>query len=282
MYKCGLRRTGITDTAYDIIFKSTDYGKTWFKQLDTLAQYEFGLQNISFYDDINGIAVGQFGKILVTNDGGTKWRYEELPVELFKEEPAVMHVLWAGKSPIIATLQGHIYLYQGDFFKFEKEEKFTISGRVTLDGFGKEDIIISNGSNTVTTNSKGEYEFLDLDSGTYTISPNTTEYNYSPDNYIIELNKDTNNLDFNLSPITSVVTKENTPFIYPNPANETVTISGIDFGKVGIFNGLGQLLIQSEIQGNSAINTSNLQTGIYIIKIESKSEVKFEKLVISK
>jgi hypothetical protein len=70
--------------------------------------------------------------------------------------------------------------------------------------------------------------------------------------------------------------------VYPNPANESVTISGINEGKVEIYNSFGQLLINSEIQGNSTINTSNLKTGIYIIKIESNSEVKFEKIIISR
>jgi len=70
--------------------------------------------------------------------------------------------------------------------------------------------------------------------------------------------------------------------IYPNPANDKITISGIDFGRIEIYNGFGQMLIQSEIQGNSTINTSNLQNGIYIVKIASNYEVKFEKLVISK
>jgi len=70
--------------------------------------------------------------------------------------------------------------------------------------------------------------------------------------------------------------------IYPNPANETITISGIAQGKVGIFNSLGQLLINSEIQGTSNINTSTLHPGIYLLKIEHGNEVTFEKLIINK
>jgi len=70
--------------------------------------------------------------------------------------------------------------------------------------------------------------------------------------------------------------------IYPNPANETVAISGINNGNVEIFNSIGQLLINSEIQGTSNINTSTLHPGIYLLKIEHGNEVTFEKLIINK
>lgn len=121
---------------------------------------------------------------------------------------------------------------------------------------------------------------------------NFESFTYSPikslliykDNIVLTTN---NNIyssklsDFGIQ-FTNVESQVLTPKIYPNPVNETVTISGIEQGKVEIFNSLGQMLIQSDIQGNSTINTSNLQTGIYIIKIESNGEVRIEKMVVSK
>ena len=70
--------------------------------------------------------------------------------------------------------------------------------------------------------------------------------------------------------------------IYPNPANESVTVSGIDFGKVEIYNGLGKLLLTQDFFGQSQIDVSIFKTGIYIVKVESGGLVKFEKLLISK
>ncbi len=72
------------------------------------------------------------------------------------------------------------------------------------------------------------------------------------------------------------------PNIYPNPANEKITISGIKNGKVEIYNTMGQKLIEKEINGISQIDISKIQTGLCILKIESAGKIIYEKILINK
>jgi len=476
----GGRYSGIGDTSYNLIYKSTDGGKTWIKkheQLENITStrpYAFGLQKVDFYDSKNGVAVGQFGSVALTNDSGDTWIYDELPESM--DGSPTMKIEWAGRTPIIGAYKGGLYYYEGDFFKFDPEEQYKITGQVTteegepVEGVKVEYRLQNKPSQTysVITNSEGNYVINDMSPNSslqinpkstffkikyepfvafYSLTKDTTinfieitaekfynisgkvsedgegvkrvpvelqtgygikktftddfgnykfeavpsdeirvingsagnsnfwyyepfwhkfnlindttgidfeivdrdketcrrvsgkvtlegegvpdvevstlvydphqfenvltdengyyitnflcsnqmevmlynveheKFSITPDMYNLFYNEYPDgyvNIDFELSPITSVETKDNTPFIYPNPSRETVTISGIDFGRVEIYNSLGQMLIQSEIKGNSSVNTSNLQTGIYLIKIESNKEVKFEKLLINK
>jgi hypothetical protein len=82
--------------------------------------------------------------------------------------------------------------------------------------------------------------------------------------------------------ISSVETTTTEPKIYPNPASESITISGVGLGKLELYNTLGQKLIEKEITGTSTINTSTLQTGMYVIKLESGGEVVFEKVIVNR
>lgn len=68
--------------------------------------------------------------------------------------------------------------------------------------------------------------------------------------------------------------------IYPNPANDVLNISLGDTTDLpeaySIYNNLGQLIAQKTISSNVdlSINTSNLNTGVYFIRIEKESAVK--------
>ena len=106
---------------YDLIFKTTDGGSSWVKQLDSLYEPTFGLQKIAFYDAMNGVAVGQRGKLLLTNNGGETWYYDELPQRMIDREPLTMQITWAGKTPMVGTFDGDIYRYEGNYFKFLPE-----------------------------------------------------------------------------------------------------------------------------------------------------------------
>jgi hypothetical protein len=89
--------------------------------LDSLYEPTFGLQKIAFYDAMNGVAVGQRGKLLLTNNGGKTWFYDKLPQHMIDKEPLTMNITWAGKTPIVGTWYGDIYRYEGDYFKFLPE-----------------------------------------------------------------------------------------------------------------------------------------------------------------
>ncbi len=88
---------------------------------------------------------------------------------------------------------------------------------------------------------------------------------------------------FKLDPKALSVEKQIlTPKIFPNPASEYVTISGIGNGKAIIYNSIGQKLMEQDITSASEINISNLQSGIYIIKLENAGNITFEKFMVGR
>ena len=61
----------------DLIYKTTDSGKTWIKQLVTAKEPEVGIDNIKMFNKNNGIAWGSLGKIWKTTNGGENWIYDK-------------------------------------------------------------------------------------------------------------------------------------------------------------------------------------------------------------
>jgi hypothetical protein len=117
-FGCGTRNTDEHNGQYyDIIYKTTDSGYNWdIIHKEFINPYEGFDNNIAFYDEKNGIAVGHYGKIAMTNDGGETWVYEQTPNEM--DNCRKMLVCWAGQTPLIGTWDGGIFRYEGDFFDF--------------------------------------------------------------------------------------------------------------------------------------------------------------------
>lgn len=66
--------------------------------------------------------------------------------------------------------------------------------------------------------------------------------------------------------------------IYPNPANDKITVAGADIKSVEIVNLNGETVLSST---TSNINISDLASGIYVVKIaDNKSNVTTQKLVV--
>ena len=60
--------------------------------------------------------------------------------------------------------------------------------------------------------------------------------------------------------------------VYPNPANDFVTLSGENLGTVSIFNTLGQKVDEFEANGNELrINTTGYENGVYVVKVGEKT-----------
>ena len=78
----------------------------------TTEQWNWGLQSVAFKDELTGVAVGQFGKVLSTNDGGQSWEQEFL---VFPNKDTVhglaptMGVDYAVKHPIITAFRTGIW-----------------------------------------------------------------------------------------------------------------------------------------------------------------------------
>jgi hypothetical protein len=71
--------------------------------------------------------------------------------------------------------------------------------------------------------------------------------------------------------------------IYPNPANDKVTIENLDVQKVSLYNLLGQEVTDFKvngINGNINIDVSKYDSGVYFIHIKSNNKIVVKKLII--
>jgi len=129
-FSVGSIKNGNGDQRIDLIFRSKDRGKSWEKIIDQEVTPIFGLNKISFYDEMNGIATGNSGKIYMTNDGGDSWHIEDpedMKKNVWHEDektygPLNTIIAWLDTVPILGSYGGHIYRYEGDFFNFNYEK----------------------------------------------------------------------------------------------------------------------------------------------------------------
>lgn len=217
IFICGSSNSMSGGSCHDAIFKSSDGGKTWRRVLDFRSdrskfnkQYfpPFGLQSIAFKDSLTGLAVGQFGKIVYTYDGGESWIYENKLHDSLGQ-PNTMKVRYAGSVPIIATYHGQIFRMIEDNLAPKAEDTITISGRVWEGTKGQPGIPIELGFRITMTDSNGYYKFTRVSKGKHTVKAKNkyhdgdlVEYyykpfDYTPVQYDLNLTSDTNGIDFN-------------------------------------------------------------------------------------
>jgi hypothetical protein len=68
--------------------------------------------------------------------------------------------------------------------------------------------------------------------------------------------------------------------LYPNPANTTITISGIEDGEVKIFNTIGERLYSGKLEQDTQVDIKRFDAGLYLVKVEYTKGVKTIKLVV--
>jgi hypothetical protein len=98
----------------DIIFHTTNGGKTWETQLDTFIAPQYGLNGIYFLNRKEGIAWGDGRKIWRTYNGGKSWNQEAVIIEDIND--SFQHMVFPNKTftKRIATtyFTGTIWLYE--------------------------------------------------------------------------------------------------------------------------------------------------------------------------
>ena len=68
--------------------------------------------------------------------------------------------------------------------------------------------------------------------------------------------------------------------VYPNPANEFVTISSaVEINKVEVYNLLGKKVISASKLNNNNLDISSLAKGVYMMKLTSGESVASKKLI---
>jgi photosystem II stability/assembly factor-like uncharacterized protein len=107
--------------------KTSDGGLSWEMELDTITEnHNFGFQDVHFCDEYCGTAVGQFGTIFRTTDGGNNW------IEEFYNDfvpgttgPATMAVRQV--SPSLAVICD----YMGSIYRYESTSGICTQGTIT-------------------------------------------------------------------------------------------------------------------------------------------------------
>lgn len=81
----------------------------------------------------------------------------------------------------------------------------------------------------------------------------------------------------------TTVNNSNSISVFPNPAKNVVTIANAENANVVIYDIVGKVVAsQSNIALNQEIGISNLQMGIYFIRIEKDGQTTVERLMVSK
>jgi uncharacterized delta-60 repeat protein len=124
----------------------------------------------------------------------------------------------------------------------------------------------SHNLNTITFQSDGKI----------IIGGSFTHYDGTPINRIARLNGGTLSIDDFGSSLNNIT-------ISPNPANDLVNINNIPDGStVTVIDMTGKLISTfKNTNNNSSISTTNLVSGIYILKIENNGSVAHKKLIVN-
>ena len=89
-------------------------------------------------------------------------------------------------------------------------------------------------------------------------------------------------VDYVYVTVTSVDECQQNSSIYPNPANSYLTVEAEGLQEVTIYNMMGQVVLQQRCCDNAtAINTSNLSSGIYTIAIKSTAETSITRFTVN-
>jgi hypothetical protein len=72
--------------------------------------------------------------------------------------------------------------------------------------------------------------------------------------------------------------------VYPNPARDQVTISSSEeMTRITIVNYVGQLIDNRELNQNKVVlNTTNYESGIYIVRIETESGIVTKRFAVAR
>jgi hypothetical protein len=85
--------------------------------------------------------------------------------------------------------------------------------------------------------------------------------------------------NFIIDPLNADKTELQNVQIFPNPANDFITIISENNNIVTLYNSIGQLLFENTFINNTTINIENFQSGIYYTRIESEGKSTVKKII---
>lgn len=147
----------------------------------------------------------------------------------------------------------------------------------------------------VYTDANGDFSFTNIPLGIYSLYPESMNYTTTPITNIAITSAQTSATGFRFGQTANEIKPKATGvenltkatyLLYPNPANDKVIVRWANVNgtaNIAITNIAGQKVYQSEnvkMSGNTEINVSTLQSGLYFIKVESNGTQEITKLAI--
>ncbi len=260
---------------------------------DTTYTASFGSNTISFYRMLSSSDVADYLCVAKLDANGTNW-------------------LWAkGAGTVNTSKTNNVHQHMPGGICLDSQENCYITGTFPCNpyyynhaSFGSTNLSAGNLSSYIAEiNTSGVWQGATLVSAGYFItngaaiiqnngycfvagcfaatatfgSINLTSNNYSYDVYVTKVSINGGS-GINTNPEESGLV-----YIYPNPANDNITIeSSIIIPKeiISIYNIQGKLLMEQPLlQTKTEINISNLSSGLYIVKINDNKSVMVKRIV---
>ncbi|MER3329131.1 MAG: hypothetical protein RIF34_06080, partial [Candidatus Kapaibacterium sp.] len=169
-----------------------------YKTIDQDVEPQRGFSDVSFHDTLNGFVPGQFGKIMLTNDGGKNWDYvQDLDFYVGQDTsygPFTTEILWLDDKPYIMSGFRNLYSIDTDYFKIY--DKYSITGKVLNNGASLyAPLRVENMVNY--TMEDGSYEFDKMPPKKYTVTPEPSDYfSFSPESKEVDVVNSVVSADF--------------------------------------------------------------------------------------
>ncbi len=188
------RLSGGTSTS--LIIKTEDGGLTWKVLLD-IYLYKVNLGNIyegegygnpsviesvEFKNDSVGIAVGKFGTILYTYDGGNSWYYEKYPDKTMETSP-IFKIKYCGDNLFLTDMTRKVYWLKEDVLAPLPQDTFTIDGYITGDKIALVNIPVALDNRITMTDENGYYRFSQVRGTNFELKVLNKYFEYFPFSY---------------------------------------------------------------------------------------------------
>lgn len=119
-FACGGQKYGVGSFATDVIWKTTNKGKQWDICHNKRIEETFPVGDIHFSDKNHGVALGDWGKIIETKDGGKIWEYLE-GNQAINHSILCKHFVY--DDYILLAASGSIFRYEIPAVSVHNEEK---------------------------------------------------------------------------------------------------------------------------------------------------------------
>ena len=271
------------------ILRTVDGGQSWSVVTDALGSW---LLDVEFVDSNNGYAVGERGKILYTSDGGQSWANITVPVGLADRKFTAVHFFDSqigigvgGKDSINDSIQTIIKTIDGGLNWNVIEDSIgsmlkTVHFIDTNAGYvaGNNGVIKFSGNQGLSwtayniagndNNAINDIDFLNSDFGVAEgVGGKILVYNSMLSLSTFDISNNVNS-SFQL---------------YPNPANNRLTIRIVDGnkkqiqeGEITIYNVLGEELKKQKISNLSEItdvDISSLPAQLYMLSLKMNNQI---------